>query len=631
MILFALFIPSMASPIVLSQQDSPPKWFNNSSMVTLINEIFAGVTNVDIISEDHGLEQTERMISVLHEKTFRIFGGASPGEHIRISGCPLPAVRGPFNESISQLYDKEGDEEKLDGFIHWDQSYETFGKLLDQNQNGGYVVFANLSGFRQLMKCLLDPVGTYLVLLKPTDEYDLDRLGRLLRSVWRHRGVYRLYVLAGERIYTWDPFGRNGTLEFGVLKELTLDGELVKVPETDFQGYPLNIDMFWSTYSEPVDLNHSYPDQLDFGSLLPNGTFSGSLGRLSRRESDIAFVGFFIKDYFSRAVEFTAGVYNDELCCLVRKARRIPEYLLPFTIFPPGLWMLLLCMGLICAGVWIFVRAGIRRTLSFQRKDPEYQFNLSKRVRTASSLRKMLQICIDTYILLMSAPYRRFTRSGTERILLFGLMIVSLIFVSMFQSSLASVFVNPLYYKDINSLAQLDKAQYKIPVKYKGFLDDVFPTNYSALMESLRNRMIYEPSDEATLARVSRLGNIATVTRKTTLTLDNAIYLSTNQLHMIPECPRTYNLAYVVPRHSVLLERINGVLLRMLNGGLINHWVAEMNYNVTLRNWEQVRRVHNANYKVLTVVDMEFSLYLLAIGLAVSWGVFLAEQVHYWF
>lgn len=148
-------------------------------------------------------------------------------------------------------------------------------------------------------------------------------------------------------------------------------------------------------------------------------------------------------------------------------------------------------------------------------------------------------------------------------------------------------------------------------------------------MESLRNKMTFEPGDEPTLARVSRLGNIATVTRKTTLSLDNAIYLATNQLHMIPECPRTYNLAYVVPRHSVLLERINGVLLQMLNAGLINHWIAEMNYNVTLRNLEQVRKIHNGRYKVLTVVDMEFSMYLLAIGLSVSLGVFLTEQVHY--
>lgn len=253
MILFALFILSIAPPIVLSQQEFPPKWFNNGTVVTLINDIFAGVSNVDIISEDHGLEQTERMIQILNEKTFRIYGGANPGEYIRISGCPLPVVRGPFNGSVSQLYDREGDEENLDGFIQWDRSYETFGRVLEQNQNGGYVVFANLSGFRQLMKCLLDPVGTYLVMFNTSEEYDVDRLGRFLRSVWRHRGVYRLYVLAGRRIYTWDPFGRNGTLEFGVLKELTLDGELVKVPELDFQGYPLNIDMFWSTYSEPVD------------------------------------------------------------------------------------------------------------------------------------------------------------------------------------------------------------------------------------------------------------------------------------------------------------------------------------------------------------------------------------------
>uniref|UniRef100_A0A8W7PZ76 Uncharacterized protein n=1 Tax=Anopheles coluzzii TaxID=1518534 RepID=A0A8W7PZ76_ANOCL len=276
-----------------------------------------------------------------------------------------------------------------------------------------------------------------------------------------------------------------------------------------------------------------------FGDRLPNGSFTGALGRLVRREVDIVFTGFFIKDYLARDVEFTAGLYSDAVCCL------------------------------------------------------------------------------------------RFTRSGVERLFLTGLLLVSLIFVSLYTSGLAAVFVNPLYYPDIGTLQQLDESGMAIPVKYRGFLDDVFAVNYSRLMDSLRARMQHLPAKESMLARVARLGNIATVTRKTTLALDNAIYLTTRQLHMVPECPRTYNLAYVMPHRSAFGEQFNKVLLRLVGGGLVDHWIEEARYGWTLRDWRVARRMMESSFKVLTVLDMQFAFYVLAIGLAVSVAVIGAELVHF--
>lgn len=245
--------------------------------------------------------------------------------------------------------------------------------------------------------------------------------------------------------------------------------------------------------------------------------------------------------------------------------------------------------------------------------------------------RKLIQIVVDTYILLVSAPYRRFTRSGIERLMLFGLMLVSLIFVSMFQSSLSSVFLHPMFYKDIDSLQRLDESGIKIPVKYKGFMDDVFPANYSSMMDSLRNKMIYEPEQDeaAMLDRVAQSPKIAFVTRKSLVPLDDAIYIAKKQVIVVPECPRLYNLAYVVPRHSVLLEAINVVILRLLNGGLIEQWINVMNFNATMRDLALYRNVDDEKFKILTMNDLQFPFYLWAIGLILSSIIFIAERMHY--
>ncbi|XP_058811294.1 uncharacterized protein LOC131676190 [Topomyia yanbarensis] len=648
-----------------------PSRFTNPTTQSLIGAIFDQIDHVDIViggqdQTDQLEEQIDQLVrgttnqsGVLQRKSVRIYGQAFPAEEGCTGERSLLSSR-IHAEALDSLETIDRDYEDEFEFIKWDRSYDTFVKIWDQNQHYGYVAFVDLNTFETLMRCLLDPTGTYLIVLDRVDEFKPDKVGRLMKSIWSNQGVYRIFVLAGDRIHTFDPFLiRNGT--FGTLVELTDVSVIPTVPTQNFNGYPLRIDIFRSTYSDQIvgkngtksdltgpdvvaskvfakKLNFTAirlpPDKDNFGVRLPNGSFNGAVGRLSRHESDVSFVGFFIKDYFSRDIEFTSGVYADELCCLVKKASRIPEYLLPVTIFPPELWGLLFLAGIVCTVAWISIRMAIQavaasRSRWSQKYRFAYLFNLPDEIRDAPLYRKLIQICIDTYILLLSATYIRFTRSGIERLLLFGILMVSLIFTSVFQSGLSSVFVTPVYYKDINSLQQLDQSGFKIPVKYQGFMDDVFPANYSAMMESLRNKMVLRVTNESMLAQVSRIGTIATVTRKTTLSLDNAIYLSTKQLYMVPECPRTYNLAYVVPRHSVLLKRINVLLQRLLNGGLINHWISVMNYNVTLNHWEQVRNSQEPTLKVLTVLDMQFPFYLLVIGLGISTGVFVVELIYY--
>ncbi|XP_055615251.1 uncharacterized protein LOC129761552 [Toxorhynchites rutilus septentrionalis] len=666
--MFALslvIITSLTPPFAATANDGDRKWFNSGdgTIRAQISAIFDRIKNVDIIISNATPDQMEQIdylvgcgMGPLMNKTVRIYEEVGFDE----GNCVVPPKITP-----SVAFDPDVDIDEYDLlteqiFITWDRSYETFVKMWVQNQYDGYVVFGNSSLFDTLLRCLVGPKGTYLIVFADEENFVREEVAHSLEKIWQRDGAFQVFVLVGDLIFTFNPFlGNNDHSLYGRLIKLTSTQEIPSVPQNNFNGFPLRIEMFHSTYSEAVTTSNGSvvdftgvdamvrqvfvetlnftpiripPDRDLFGDRLPNGSFNGALGRLSRHKSDIAFVGFFIKDYFSTGTEFTTGMYSDELCCLVKKASRVPEYLLPVTIFPPDVWLLLFFMGIVFTVAWIVIRTGIRmkvnyRTVWYQKRRLAHLFNLTNRIRDGSLFREWTQILIDTYILLLSAPFQRFTRSGIERLLLFSLMMVSLIFTTMFQSELASVFVHPVYYRDIDSLQQLDQSGFKIPVKYKGYLDDVFPANYSPTMESLRGKITYQPTSEAMLTVVARLGTIATVTRRTTLALDNAIYLSTKQLHMIPECPRSYNLAYVVSRHSILLEQINIVLLRMLNGGLVSHWISEMNYNVTIRDWERVRELGEPNFKTLTIVDMQFPFYLLAIGLALSTGVFVVEQL----
>jgi ABC-type amino acid transport substrate-binding protein len=88
-------------------------------------------------------------------------------------------------------------------------------------------------------------------------------------------------------------------------------------------------------------------DGAKFGFRLPNGTLTGALNALKQRSCDVAFVSFFIKDYETRSVEFSAPVYSDELCLIVKKAGRIPSFILPLVTFDVSLWIALLAFCLL--------------------------------------------------------------------------------------------------------------------------------------------------------------------------------------------------------------------------------------------------------------------------------------------
>lgn len=100
-----------------------------------------------------------------------------------------------------------------------------------------------------------------------------------------------------------------------------------------------NLTMFYSAECFLVTIVAN--DGAKFGFRNPNGTLTGALKSIQSRKTDIAFIGCFIKDYETRDVEFTSPIYSDELCIVVKKAGRIPSFVLPLIIFDRTLWMFL--------------------------------------------------------------------------------------------------------------------------------------------------------------------------------------------------------------------------------------------------------------------------------------------------
>lgn len=103
-------------------------------------------------------------------------------------------------------------------------------------------------------------------------------------------------------------------------------------------------------------------DGAKFGFKYENGTLTGALRSIARREADIAFVTFFIKDYETTLIEFSSPVYSDDLCLIVKKAGLIPQFILPLITFDESLWT---ALGFCYILGMFFINFGLNMPKSF--------------------------------------------------------------------------------------------------------------------------------------------------------------------------------------------------------------------------------------------------------------------------
>lgn len=362
-------------------------------------------------------------------------------------------------------------------------------------------------------------------------------------------------------------------------------------------------------------------DSESFGNRLPNGSYTGTIGQLLNSKSQGAFAAFFIKDYLTDGIEFTTTLYKDELCILVQKAKRISPLILPLTCFEPSLWLMLLFWIISSSIIWIVFRK--------LNKIPEIEgfyeiHGINNRFNTNQ---RFSQLFVNTVIISISSPLRHIPRVTSERFFIATIFLISLIFISMFQSRLSSVYTTPLYYKETNSLSDFSDSDLKIKIKFQAMFDDVFPehTNHS-IIEKLREKLSLVSFTSPDIPTdIAEIGGYATLDRRAAFHLQYLILLIKNQIHLIEECPKSYNLGFLLPKNSVFMPRINEILLRLLNGGFINKWMDEMSFNMTLLNLKNYGKYRLNGYKILTVSDLEFSFLVLGTGLGTSFIVFVME------
>lgn len=248
------------------------------------------------------------------------------------------------------------------------------------------------------------------------------------------------------------------------------------------------------------------------------------------------------------------------------------------------------------------------------------KFNLPTHTKRLSTALQYIQIFVDTIILFLNAPLRRFPRVQSERIFAGSICLLSLNIVSMFQSNLATCYVKPLYYRNVETLEEFAATKQNILVKYPAMMTDIFPSDSSELFRTLYKRMMLVPNASLTAIQVTNNMHMAGVARKTTLKIQK----EEDDVHLIPECPRSYHLSYVYSKHWVLAEYVDSIILDLKQAGIIEKWIGDVNFRIKL---EKSKTSETAvHHRVLRIDDFALAFSILASGCCFGFVLFLIEN-----
>ncbi|XP_034490345.1 uncharacterized protein LOC117793989 [Drosophila innubila] len=499
------------------------------------------------------------------------------------------------------------------------------------------------------------------------DELNLQQkreLEQSCRQLWTRYRVYNRYILTDTEIWIYDPFAPNDlddgnrythemgygdTFEdsFGRLVSYVGGEPLPILLFHDMRGYPLRVQIFKSVYARPIldphtglmrriygvdwqvaqtlrdRLNYSMqlqePDKNYFGERIANGSYNGAIGSILNDGLDICLTGFFVKDYLVQEyMDFTVAVYDDQLCIYVPKARRIPQSILPIFAVGYDIWLGFILMAFVCAFIWLLLRLT----------------NLQLRIVYVAGQRlwqQALGIVVDTWVIWVRVNLSHLPESYAERMFIGSLCLVSVIFGAIFESSLATVYIHPLHYKDIITMQDLDDSGLKVVYKYTSMADDLFFSETSPLFASLNKKLWWNRDLDADVTNeVATVGGKAGVSRYSSLTMESANYLLMKRIWVVPECPKYYTISYVMPRDAPWEEAVNGILLRLLNAGLIDKWIHDQKYKRTVKMHTAIYQTESesSQVRVLTIGDLQLAFYVVIVGTLLGWMGFLAE--HAW-
>ncbi|PSN55153.1 Ionotropic receptor [Blattella germanica] len=476
--------------------------------------------------------------------------------------------------------------------------------LVTENVSEIERMFVNLKSGCSVLNGFWNPRADYFIYHITSSENACGLLNSkaLLKSIWEKFRILNIHFMCVfYSKFSWKIQSEFTSTEY-LQKELK-----------DLKGYPLRVSMFerrptamktasgefsgvdglvlraLAEYMNFIPIIQEPKDGTEYGYLeKTNQTFTGSLGDILYNKADFSANTRFIKDYATPDIEFTSPVMFDNLCIIVPKAELLPHWLAPFRAFTFQVFYVIFLTYLTCSIIY---------------------YTLKHSLATPISVSECL---FELFPVFLSLSVVRMPRSVSEKSLLISCLAFGMIISALFQSRLVTVISKEDFAPDINTLEELAESGLSVGTRSLNLLDE------SPL---LKNKLLLLSTEDSVIGNIAFRRNIAGMTRLSSAQIHVLEYLNNDgspQLHIVKECLRFYALAYVVEKGSPLLKRMNQILWRLIESGLIKRWTEE---SVFFRGGANV-----STLRVFSLEDLQLAFLLLAGGLGIAVFIFVLYE-----
>jgi hypothetical protein len=466
-------------------------------------------------------------------------------------------------------------------------------------------------------------------------------MDNILRRLWIEFNVVNVIAQTTcscdtSEIYIYRPFVKTdnlwGLTEYYHLKDITSNFGVITNPLTDFNQFPLKVSIFerfpiatrklprmlrnnpiyknltWSkgfggfdglvlgTLAEHLNFDMApfgTTTEINFGVVFGNGTTTGSLHDVIHRKVVYGANSRTIMNA-PAGIEFTIPYVTNELCIVVPKALKVPNWAILIKCFDQLSWTSIALTVAISGIFWHQV-------------GPSTNF-----------VKKLWQI----FSILIGIPTEVIPVLH-QAFFLVGCMIFNLIILGIIQGFLFTSFTKTIFYKDVSTLEEviqlgLPTATSRWNLIYKD----------SDIMRRLKTKQV-DPNDVLDLVAFQR--NIITFDTKLFLTLiTKSKYVDDDGqplLHIVNECVSTFKIATLVPKGSAFLNVFDDVIIKLYESGLTWKWYNDMFDSIVAEKIIRISKKRKS-VKSFSLRDTESAFCIIALGLACSVVVFLGEILH---
>lgn len=345
-----------------------------------------------------------------------------------------------------------------------------------------------------------------------------------------------------------------------------------------------------------------------WGLKYPNGTYTDMFKKLQNYQADIV-LGMWPNN-FTHMWDFdvTVNYLQDALIWLVPKAQTIPYWKRLTIIFPENVWIILLFLLLLLPIVWTVAA----RILS--------ELELSTYQTWVSSILKSISI-----LLTVTLPI--YPKTGCIRILFIFWVYISLIIVTIYQSKLLAILVQPQYEKQIQTEGELLKSGLKFGanVNVRSLYDPAIQNE-----KEFYDRIILCDLTLSCPNRTAHRRDFATAkSRLPALFLILQQYTNPDgspMIYMFKSPISTHFISVVFSRGHPIFEDFNKRLLWVVEGGLSEKWKNDIK-DETRRKY-LFGKIGLKKSMVLTLEHVGAGFKILIVGLALSALVFCLEHAY---